>query len=55
MGIFSWLFGSTAEEPPLHQAERQGVAASRSSAVRLQDRDDPIPDLSPKDGARSLE
>ena len=29
--------------------------ASRSSAVRPQDRDDPMPDLSPKDGARPLE
>ena len=29
--------------------------ASRSSAVRPQDRDDPMPDLSPKDGVRALE
>jgi hypothetical protein len=29
--------------------------ASRSSAVRPEDRDDPMPDLSPKDGARPLE
>ena len=29
--------------------------ASRSSALRPQDRDDPMPDLSPKDGGRPLE
>ena len=62
--IYAWAAKSTYENAAgatfvLEKKDGQDwkilLYASRSSAVRPQDRDGPMPDLSPKDGKRPLE
>jgi len=62
--IYAWAAKSTYENAAgatfiLEKRDGQDwkilLYASRSSAVRPQDRDDPMPDLSPKDATRPLE